>query len=204
MTWYAPFQSGGGYCSEATSFVHALNAVDFKNFSISQHGDSYNYKYIQWMMENEKELLGSLGISQFSNWNRSTAFIQEGLPSISLYFWPSRVPQPPPSPTSLTLSATSIPHSALVMPSDLDPRDHHLSKIFFIFSHCILITTIIIKNNIKLRKKGQSKANTGYLISIDSARSCRVSKRYNKTTHHLPNLHVYSTIFNLRFCLHHY
>ena len=66
VTWYAPFQSGGGYCSEATSFVHALNAVDFKNFSISQHGDSYNYKYIQGMMESEKELLGSLDISQYS------------------------------------------------------------------------------------------------------------------------------------------
>ncbi|KAK1421181.1 hypothetical protein QVD17_23334 [Tagetes erecta] len=46
LLWMAPFASGGGYCSEAWSYILALNHYSSKhnNFSLSimQHGDSEN------------------------------------------------------------------------------------------------------------------------------------------------------------------
>ncbi|ETV78216.1 hypothetical protein, variant 2 [Aphanomyces astaci] len=44
VQWYAPFLSGGGYCSEAISFVGAVDNVKSPLFSlrITQHGDSVN------------------------------------------------------------------------------------------------------------------------------------------------------------------
>lgn len=47
VTWYAPFFSAGGYCSEATSFMFAMESVNFTSFSISQHGDSYHHVYLE-------------------------------------------------------------------------------------------------------------------------------------------------------------
>lgn len=41
--WMAPFFSGGGYCSEATAFVLALD--EEWRVSISQHGDSFSASY---------------------------------------------------------------------------------------------------------------------------------------------------------------
>ncbi len=42
VQWSAPFFSSGGYCSEALSYTQALDAVKFYNFTIIQHGDSWN------------------------------------------------------------------------------------------------------------------------------------------------------------------
>ena len=39
VIWYAPFLSGGGYCSEATAFVLGLRA-DGVDVQIVQHGDA--------------------------------------------------------------------------------------------------------------------------------------------------------------------
>lgn len=45
VSWYAPFFSGGGYCSEATAFV--LELATRLPLRIVQHGDAYNYKYLE-------------------------------------------------------------------------------------------------------------------------------------------------------------
>ena len=41
--WYAPFFSGGGYCSEATAFV--LELSERVPVRLEQHGDGYSRKY---------------------------------------------------------------------------------------------------------------------------------------------------------------
>ena len=45
LVWHAPFFSGGGYCSEATSFVVALDDMRL-DVAIEMHGDSHNNDYI--------------------------------------------------------------------------------------------------------------------------------------------------------------
>jgi glycosyltransferase involved in cell wall biosynthesis len=55
VAWYAPFYSGGGYCSEARSYVQALVSVGYTNFTVHQHGDSWNENFIRG--QNEKENL---------------------------------------------------------------------------------------------------------------------------------------------------
>lgn len=54
VKWYAPFMSGGGYCSEATSFMFALDAVNYTDFSISHHGDSFRSVYWNGLTGHEK------------------------------------------------------------------------------------------------------------------------------------------------------
>eukprot|EP01032_Pedospumella_encystans_P030084 gene30084-33955_t len=54
VTWYAPFLSGGGYCSEATSFMFAIDAVNYTDFSISHHGDSFRGAYWNGLTNLEK------------------------------------------------------------------------------------------------------------------------------------------------------
>ena len=44
VTWYAPFFSGGGYCSEATAFV--IELAKRAPLRIVQHGDGYNDQYM--------------------------------------------------------------------------------------------------------------------------------------------------------------
>lgn len=56
--WYAPFYSGGGYCSEAISFISILSEMSYPLY-ISQHGDSINEKFLQNMRYDEKQLLDS-------------------------------------------------------------------------------------------------------------------------------------------------
>jgi glycosyltransferase involved in cell wall biosynthesis len=56
--WYAPFYSGGGYCSEAFSFVSVLSQGN-RPLYISQHGDSLNHKFLQNMRTSEREFLDS-------------------------------------------------------------------------------------------------------------------------------------------------
>jgi glycosyltransferase involved in cell wall biosynthesis len=53
LNWYAPFFSGGGYCSEAMSFMFAAHAIDFKNFTVIQHGDSVNRQFISSLSTRE-------------------------------------------------------------------------------------------------------------------------------------------------------
>jgi glycosyltransferase involved in cell wall biosynthesis len=57
VAWYAPFYSGGGYCSEARSYVQALVSVGYSNFTVHQHGDSWNENYIRGQNEEENLLM---------------------------------------------------------------------------------------------------------------------------------------------------
>ena len=56
VIWYAPFFSGGGYCSEAISFAIGLYkaGVDIK---IVQHGDSFNQKFVEGLPSEERLML---------------------------------------------------------------------------------------------------------------------------------------------------
>ena len=45
LVWHAPFFSGGGYCSEATAFVVALDDMRL-DVAIEMHGDSHNNDYM--------------------------------------------------------------------------------------------------------------------------------------------------------------
>ena len=60
LLWMAPFISGGGYCSEAWSYILALNkykknANSFK-LSIEQHGDSENFDFWDGLSLDDKYL----------------------------------------------------------------------------------------------------------------------------------------------------
>ncbi|KAJ8614518.1 hypothetical protein CTAYLR_000795 [Chrysophaeum taylorii] len=45
VEWHAPFFSGGGYCSEATTFAVALDALGVDTY-VAQHGDGVSQEYI--------------------------------------------------------------------------------------------------------------------------------------------------------------
>ena len=45
LVWHAPFFSGGGYCSEGTAFVVALDDMRL-DVAIEMHGDSHNNDYM--------------------------------------------------------------------------------------------------------------------------------------------------------------
>lgn len=48
VTWYAPFQSGGGYCSEAYAFAEVMKHLNMTDglFTGIPHGDSYNKDFV--------------------------------------------------------------------------------------------------------------------------------------------------------------
>ena len=56
LHWYAPFYSGGGYSSEALSFVKIIAAQNI-SVRITQHGDSFNKKYVEHMEPSDTKLL---------------------------------------------------------------------------------------------------------------------------------------------------
>ena len=69
LEWAAPFLSGGGYCSEAFSYVHALYSTGFTHnnvMKIVQHGDSYNQKFVMNMRKNDSIFLKKLMDNQES------------------------------------------------------------------------------------------------------------------------------------------
>lgn len=61
VLWYAPFLSGGGYCSEAHSYVVALEAAAREDapfeLLLTQHGDSLNPSFIRDLTEDTQALL---------------------------------------------------------------------------------------------------------------------------------------------------
>ncbi|KAH3760660.1 group 1 family glycosyltransferase [Pelomyxa schiedti] len=57
VLWMAPFFSGGGYCSEAQSFVDALSLVPNISIAISQHGDGVSMDYVFGMPRQRKKKL---------------------------------------------------------------------------------------------------------------------------------------------------
>ena len=62
VVWMAPFFSGGGYCSEALSYIEYLASIDgmADRIHIVQHGDSINYEYANGLSEHHQTLLARL------------------------------------------------------------------------------------------------------------------------------------------------
>jgi len=54
----APFLSGGGYCSEAISFMVSLRKG--MTVAIDQHGDSYSPSFVQGLGQDTKAILSTL------------------------------------------------------------------------------------------------------------------------------------------------
>ncbi|GAB5031140.1 cazy family gt4 [Nannochloropsis oceanica] len=54
--WFAPFYSGGGYCSEAIGFLQALTLQNV-SVLIEHHGDSINYAFLQGLPLEIKQLM---------------------------------------------------------------------------------------------------------------------------------------------------
>jgi hypothetical protein len=52
ILWHAPFFSGGGYCSEAWSYFHLLQAMG-ADVRIVQHGDGIDNIYVSQMSEEQ-------------------------------------------------------------------------------------------------------------------------------------------------------
>ena len=55
LIWFAPFFSGGGYCSEALSYIDALfQYYPSGLLSIQHHGDSFNDHYWKGLDDGNK------------------------------------------------------------------------------------------------------------------------------------------------------
>ena len=60
IVWYAPFLSGGGYCSEATAFVEGLSGSGALAVGALQHGDGVATAYVRGLPLARSSLLSSL------------------------------------------------------------------------------------------------------------------------------------------------
>uniref|UniRef100_A0A7S0H1M3 A-kinase anchor protein 7-like phosphoesterase domain-containing protein n=1 Tax=Amorphochlora amoebiformis TaxID=1561963 RepID=A0A7S0H1M3_9EUKA len=60
IIWHAPFMSGGGYCSEATSFAMGLSKMT--KVQIVHHGDSYKNAYIDGLDEGTYQTLYNMAV----------------------------------------------------------------------------------------------------------------------------------------------
>lgn len=63
VQWFAPFYSGGGYCSEAISFVQSLSSPQYSSLislSIAQHGDTVSTKFVAGLPDSTRILLEQL------------------------------------------------------------------------------------------------------------------------------------------------
>jgi hypothetical protein len=66
VSWHAPFLSGGGYCSEAISFVLPLSQMADLSLHIEQHGDAFNVGFIEGLPMSTQEVLGNLFQNQLA------------------------------------------------------------------------------------------------------------------------------------------
>jgi len=60
VQWFAPFFSGGGYCSEAISFAGAIETMSGMSVSIVQHGDSNSPEFVSGLPEATQSTLAAL------------------------------------------------------------------------------------------------------------------------------------------------
>ena len=65
VIWYAPFYSGGGYCSEATAFVLGLQKLGVP-VRIVHFGDSYNHDYLTGLDSQTRNALASMERARIS------------------------------------------------------------------------------------------------------------------------------------------
>jgi len=56
VEYFAPFYSGGGYCSEAFAFAFAMTLYNM-TLILRHHGDSHNKDFIDGLTEKERHLL---------------------------------------------------------------------------------------------------------------------------------------------------
>ena len=65
LYWYAPFLSGGGYCSEAIAFASGLSTSSASNVSLNvrHHGDTPSQSFFEGLRESEQLMLQHHGIS---------------------------------------------------------------------------------------------------------------------------------------------
>jgi hypothetical protein len=61
--------SGGGYCSEAISFVMGLSQRKELTLQISQHGDSFSWSFSSGLTENVIDTLSSLMVPYFRRYS---------------------------------------------------------------------------------------------------------------------------------------
>eukprot|EP00742_Colponemidia_sp_Colp-10_P010392 GILJ01011408.1.p1 GENE.GILJ01011408.1~~GILJ01011408.1.p1 ORF type:complete len:455 (-),score=58.76 GILJ01011408.1:238-1602(-) len=65
LIWMAPFQSGGGYCSEATAFVLSVSQkTRHLRIKIDQHGDGVNMKYLNGIPLEVRSALQAMASAQ--------------------------------------------------------------------------------------------------------------------------------------------
>lgn len=76
FTWYAPFYSGGGYCSEATAFMLAMHTLDTSRFFISHHGDSYNHDYVKGLTDRDRSLLERYEVPHNKHYKETNSELQ--------------------------------------------------------------------------------------------------------------------------------
>ena len=62
LHWYAPFLSGGGYCSEAIAFGSGLSGFPASMFSVRHHGDTPSQSFFEGLRESEQLMLSNHGI----------------------------------------------------------------------------------------------------------------------------------------------
>eukprot|EP00475_Leptophrys_vorax_P003140 TRINITY_DN11818_c0_g1_i5.p1 TRINITY_DN11818_c0_g1~~TRINITY_DN11818_c0_g1_i5.p1 ORF type:complete len:415 (-),score=110.89 TRINITY_DN11818_c0_g1_i5:61-1305(-) len=67
VEWFAPFFSGGGYCSEAIAFALSLHEHYSQHVSlkIHQHGDSFNRDFLANLPQQTQRTLGALHATRF-------------------------------------------------------------------------------------------------------------------------------------------
>jgi hypothetical protein len=61
ILYFAPFYSGGGYSSEALSYVKSVSHISTDDFDlrITNHGDSINHDYVDGLHMRDLEVLGA-------------------------------------------------------------------------------------------------------------------------------------------------
>jgi hypothetical protein len=74
VLWFAPFLSGGGYCSEALSFVQALHENNVSVRAV-HHGDSISDSFVAGLPALEKNLLRALSSSPYATGGIASAAI---------------------------------------------------------------------------------------------------------------------------------
>jgi len=66
VEWYAPVQSGGGYCSEALAFIAALRGLGMTVVA-KQHGDSPNHAFVNRLTSADRALMAPLAPEAYIN-----------------------------------------------------------------------------------------------------------------------------------------
>ena len=59
VKWFAPFYSGGGYCSEAIDYLAILSRVSWLELGIEQHGDGFSSTFAHGLSQETQTLLKS-------------------------------------------------------------------------------------------------------------------------------------------------